>query len=89
MNGRMHAAVLHAPRDLRFEDVPIPSPGPEEVLVRITMNGLCGSDIHFYREGKLGPFIVDRPYIPGHEACGVVVREAEGRGGRAPGSASP
>jgi L-iditol 2-dehydrogenase len=81
MNGRMHAAVLHAPRDLRFEQVPVPSPGPEEVLVRITMNGLCGSDIHFYREGKLGPFIVDRPYIPGHEACGVVVQEAEGGGG--------
>ncbi|MCX7040921.1 MAG: NAD(P)-dependent alcohol dehydrogenase [Spirochaetes bacterium] len=78
---RMHAAVLHAPRDLRYEQVPLPSPGPDEVLVRITTNGLCGSDIHFYREGKLGPFTVSRPYIPGHEACGVVVRKAARPGG--------
>lgn len=77
----MHAAVLYAPRDLRYEQVPLPSPGPDEVLVRITTNGLCGSDIHFYREGKLGPFTVSRPYIPGHEACGVVVREAARPGG--------
>jgi L-iditol 2-dehydrogenase len=77
----MRAAVLHAPRDLRYEQVPIPVPGPEEVLVRITTNGICGSDIHFYREGKLGPFTVSRPYIPGHEACGVVAREAARPGG--------
>lgn len=70
----MNAAVLHAPRDLRYEDVPVPSPAEDEVLVRITTNGLCGSDIHFYKEGKLGPFVVSKPYIPGHEACGVVVR---------------
>ncbi|MGA2612198.1 MAG: NAD(P)-dependent alcohol dehydrogenase [Spirochaetia bacterium] len=80
-NGRMHAAVLYSPRDLRYEQVPVPATGPDEVLVEITTNGLCGSDIHFYKEGKLGPFIVDRPYIPGHEACGVVVREAAKSGG--------
>jgi len=79
--GWMHAGVLYSPRDLRFEEVPIPQPGPDEVLVKITTNGLCGSDIHFYKEGRLGPFVVDRPYIPGHEACGVIVREAERAGG--------
>ncbi len=78
----MRAAVLHAPRDLRYEQVPVPSTRPDEVLVRITTNGLCGSDIHFFKEGKLGPFVVDRPYIPGHEACGVVVREAATGGPR-------
>jgi len=78
----MRAAVLHAPRDLRYEEVPVPSTRPEEVLVRITTNGLCGSDIHFFKEGKLGPFVVDRPYIPGHEACGVIVREANTGGPR-------
>jgi L-iditol 2-dehydrogenase len=77
----MHAAVLHAPRDLRYEEVPVPSPGPDDVLVRVTTNGICGSDIHFYREGKLGPYTVSRPYIPGHEACGVVVRESARPGG--------
>ncbi len=79
--GRMQAGVLHAVRDLRYEQVPVPQAGPDEVLVEIAANGLCGSDIHFFKEGKLGPFVVDRPYIPGHEACGVVVREAERPGG--------
>lgn len=80
--GRMHAAVLYRSRDLRYELVPVPQVGPDDAIVQITMNGLCGSDIHFYREGKLGPFTVDRPYIPGHEACGVVVREAAAGGPR-------
>jgi L-iditol 2-dehydrogenase len=35
-------------------------------------NGICGSDIHFFKEGRLGNFIVTGPYVPGHEACGVV-----------------
>ena len=60
-NATMHAGVLHSPRDLRYEQVPLPSPGPDEVLVKIAMNGLCGSDVHFYKEGKLGPFTVSRP----------------------------
>ena len=72
----MRAGFLYGVRDLRAEDVPVPTPGPEDVLVRVTTNGLCGSDIHFYKEGKLGPFVVDRPYIPGHECCGVVVGAA-------------
>lgn len=80
-NGLMRAAVLHRPRDLRYEEVPVPATRPDEVLVKIATNGLCGSDIHFFKEGRLGPFVVDRPYIPGHEACGVVAREAATPGG--------
>ncbi|MGV8850876.1 MAG: NAD(P)-dependent alcohol dehydrogenase [Propionibacteriaceae bacterium] len=76
----MRAAMLHAPRDLRLEQVPVPVAGPDDVLVQITTNGLCGSDIHFYKEGKLGPFVVDRPYIPGHECCGVIVQAATSGG---------
>jgi L-iditol 2-dehydrogenase len=81
MAGEMNAAVLHKARDLRYERVAIPEPASHEVLVRLSMNGLCGSDIHFYESGRLGPFRVTRPYIPGHEACGVVVKAAaDGRG---------
>lgn len=69
----MNAAVLHAPGDLRLEAVQRPVPAPDEALVAVAMNGICGSDVHFYKEGRLGPFVVDRPYIPGHEACGTVV----------------
>lgn len=77
----MMAAVLHAAGDLRYEEVAIPTPEAHEVLVQVRMNGLCGSDIHFYEEGKLGPFRVTRPYIPGHEASGVVVQKASVGGG--------
>lgn len=69
----MKAAVLHGARELRMESVPVPVPLSHEVLVQILSNGLCGSDIHFFQYGKLGPFVVDRPYIPGHEAVGRVV----------------
>jgi L-iditol 2-dehydrogenase len=72
----MRAAVLHGLRDIRLEDVPLPNPRGDEVVVRVLVNGLCGSDIHFFERGRLGPFVVDRPYIPGHEASGVVVRAA-------------
>ena len=82
----MMAAVLHGPRDLRLRDVPVPEPAPDEVLVRISTNGLCGSDIHFFEDGKLGPYVVDRPYIPGHEASGTVVRAASAGGGPAEGT---
>lgn len=77
MSGTMNAAVLHSAGDLRFESVSIPDKKADEVLVRTSMNGICGSDIHFFEEGKLGPFRVDVPYIPGHEACGVIAKEAE------------
>ncbi|WP_320128592.1 NAD(P)-dependent alcohol dehydrogenase [uncultured Sphaerochaeta sp.] len=73
MKKTMKAAMLYGPRDLRLEEVPIPEPKEHEVLLQILANGLCGSDIHFYEEGKLGPFVVDSPYIPGHEAVGRVV----------------
>lgn len=72
----MFAGVLHGPRDLRYEKVPIPPLKPEDVLIEIAANGICGSDIHFFEDGKLGPFVVSKPYIPGHEACGIVVKGA-------------
>lgn len=70
----MKAAMLHGPLDMRYEEVPVPEPAEEDVLVEILANGICGSDIHFYEEGKLGPFVVSEPYIPGHEAVGRVIR---------------
>ncbi len=82
----MDAAVLYSAGNLRYERVATPKPRPDEVLVRITTNGLCGSDIHFYERGQLGPFTVTSPYIPGHEACGVVVQAAASGSGPALGS---
>jgi L-iditol 2-dehydrogenase len=50
----------------------VPQPKSNEVLVKIKANGICGSDIHFYREGRLGNFIVEEPYVPGHESSGII-----------------
>jgi L-iditol 2-dehydrogenase len=75
----MKALRLHRARDLRLEELPPPVPGAGQVLLQILANGICGSDIHFYEDGKLGPYLVSRPYTPGHEAAGIVVRAAATR----------
>lgn len=82
----MKAARLYKAKDLRYEDVEVPQPAPDEVLIRISANGLCGSDIHFFEDGKLGPYKVTKPYIPGHEASGVVVKAAEDGSGPSEGT---
>ena len=74
----MLACRIHAKEDLRIEPVDMPSPGPGEVLLRLGAAGICGSDLHYYFEGRNGNFIVREPLIPGHEASGVV--EAIGPG---------
>ncbi len=66
----MKAAVLHKLREpLRFEDVPDPRIGPDDVLVRTAACGICGTDIHIQDGWGYTP---DLPFVMGHEACGVV-----------------
>ena len=73
----MKAAVVHAyDRPLSIEDVPVPEPGPEQVLVRIEASGLCHTDIHAARgEWPVKPPL---PFIPGHEGVGIVERVGPG-----------
>ena len=71
----MRAAVLHAVGDLRVDDKPIPSPGPGEVLVRVGVCGVCGSDATEYTRG---PVLTVMPVTLGHEFAGTV--EAVGAG---------
>lgn len=68
----MKAAVLHKARDLRLEEVPTPEYGPDDVLVKIKSVGICGSDVHYWRTGAIGDFVVTEPMILGHEVAGVV-----------------
>ena len=74
----MRAAVLHAPGEIRIEERERPSPGPREVLVQITAVGVCGSDVHYYEHGRIGPFVVEAPLVLGHESAGRVVELGEG-----------
>ncbi|CAD6195067.1 unnamed protein product [Caenorhabditis auriculariae] len=66
------AAVLHGIDDLRMEQIPIPVPGPHQVLVRVHTVGICGSDVHYWTHGAIGNFVVREPMVVGHETSGVV-----------------
>jgi len=73
----MKAAVVRSfDRPLEIEELPIPVPGPEQVLVRIEASGLCHTDIHAARgEWPIKP---SPPFIPGHEGVGIVERVGTG-----------
>jgi propanol-preferring alcohol dehydrogenase len=73
----MKAAVVHSfDQPLAIEDVPIPEPGQDQVLVRIEASGLCHTDIHAARgEWPVKPGL---PFIPGHEGVGIVERVGPG-----------
>jgi L-iditol 2-dehydrogenase len=71
--GPMRASVLRGAGDVAVEDRPVPRPAPDEVLVRIKAVGVCGSDVHYYEHGRIGPYTVDEPLVLGHEASGDVV----------------
>ncbi|MBI3991588.1 MAG: galactitol-1-phosphate 5-dehydrogenase [Candidatus Omnitrophica bacterium] len=70
----MKAAVLHAPKDIRFEEVKTPRPGKGEVLIKVKAAGICGSDIPRVMETGTYHF----PTIPGHEFGGEVVELGKG-----------
>ncbi len=72
----MLACTIHAKEDLRIETAAMPAVGPGEVLVRLGAGGICGSDLHYYFEGRNGSFVIREPLIPGHEASGVVAWSA-------------
>ncbi|TFB71870.1 NAD(P)-dependent alcohol dehydrogenase [Cryobacterium glaciale] len=69
----MRASVLIAPRTVEVRQVPVPSLTSDQVLVKITAIGVCGSDTHFFTEGHIGDLVVDGPLILGHESAGRIV----------------
>lgn len=75
---KMRAAVLMRPGELRLESRDVPKPGANEVLVQIKAVGVCGSDVHFYRRGRIGDSVVTKPLILGHEAAGKIVSLGRG-----------
>lgn len=69
----MRASVLYGVRDVRMEERATPMPAPDEVVVRVHSVGVCGSDVHYYNEGRIADFVVTAPLILGHECSGVIV----------------
>jgi L-idonate 5-dehydrogenase len=74
----MLACRIHAKDDLRIEPTEDPQIGPGQVLIRLGAGGICGSDLHYYFEGRNGSFVIREPLIPGHEASGVVAKVGPG-----------
>ncbi len=70
MNNK--AAYMTDLHSIEIRDTEVPKPKDDEVLVKIEYVGICGSDVHFYEAGKIGDFIVEPPFILGHETAGVV-----------------
>jgi len=64
--------VLSAPRRFEVEQVPVPSCGPGEALVRIGLVGVCGSDMHLFRDGRIGEIRMTEPLVIGHECMGTI-----------------
>ncbi len=60
-------------RRMEMQEAAAPTPrAPDDVLVRITRVGVCGSDIHYYTDGRIGSQVVAYPFAVGHECAGVV-----------------
>ena len=69
----MRACVLHAAMDLRLEERPDLPLENDHVRVRFGAGGICGSDLHYYFDGRVGDFAVREPLILGHEVAGEVI----------------
>lgn len=75
----MKAALLHGPRDLRVEQLPMPdAPGPGEVLLHIRSMGICGSDVHAFADFAMGGEPFPAPQTIGHECAAEVVEVGPG-----------
>lgn len=74
MKDTMIQQVMTEPKKITFRSIPIPEPGPDQVLVRIKKIGVCGSDIHVYHGTH--PY-TSYPVTQGHEVSGQVVKLGE------------
>lgn len=77
------ASVYRGPNDITFEQREVPEPGPGEVLVRVGVCGICGSDATEYARG---PVLARPPMVLGHEFAGTVERTGPGVAGFPPGA---
>ena len=71
MTEQYPASVYRGPGDIAFERRDVPEPGPGEVLVRVGVCGICGSDA---TEFARGPVLARPPMVLGHEFAGTVER---------------
>lgn len=78
MEGKMKVCVLTGKQQLEWVERDIPQPGSGELQIKLEYVGVCGSDLHFYQEGRLANWELDGPLALGHEPGGVVTAIGEG-----------
>lgn len=70
----MKALVLERKDEIQMRDFPVEEEvGPRDVRIALRIVGVCGSDVHYYTHGAIGPFVVKEPMVLGHEAAGEIV----------------
>lgn len=70
----MDALVLEKKQQLNLRDIRVAETlGPPDVKIKLHTVGICGSDVHYYQWGAIGPFVVREPMVLGHEAAGTVL----------------
>lgn len=68
------ALVLEEKDNIQIRDIDLDQTmGAQDVRIAIDTVGVCGSDVHYYTHGKIGPFVVNEPMVLGHEAAGTVI----------------
>ena len=73
MAEMMKVAVMEGIGKMGYTQREIPVPKDNEALVKLEYVGICGSDLHYYETGRISDFIVEPPFVLGHEPGGTVV----------------
>lgn len=74
----MKSIVIHAAKDLRIEEQPDETPQAGQVLIRLAVGGICGSDLHYYNHGGFGAIRLKQPMTLGHEVSGTIAALGDG-----------
>lgn len=77
----MKVVYLTRPGKMEIVEEPVPKPASGQVLVKIEYNGICGSDVHFFKDGRVGDCVLHDKFVLGHEVSGTVVELGEGADG--------
>ena len=75
----MNTMTLAGIRRMEMRQAPDPTlESDTDVLIRMTTVGVCGSDIHYFTEGRIGSQVIEFPFVLGHEGAGIVERVGSG-----------
>lgn len=74
------AAFIHGIRDVRIGNFEPAPAGDQSMLVDVAAVGICGSDLHYYKDGGIGKATITQPFVPGHEFSGYLTGDLESRG---------